>query len=674
MLRHKNIERVCLYALAVMLLITILFLALASAGVIDDDTGMGYEARLFDQSRVHTIDITMDDWDSFLETCQNEEYAACTVSIDGEPQGNVAIRAKGNTSLSSVAQYGNNRYSFKIEFDQYENGKSYYGLDKLSLNNLIQDKTYLKDYMAYTLMNEMDVAAPLCSFVNITVNGEDWGVYLAVEGVEDSFLERNYGTDHGELYKPDSMSFGGGRGKGKDFNMDEFNEQFAQMNEDTVHESSAPSLPEGLNPPSMESAGSDLPSMPQGMPELPGGSMPDFSGGMPDFSGGSMPDFSGGSMPDFPGGSMPDFPGGSMPDFPGGGPDMGGRGDSDVKLQYIDDNPDSYENIWNGAKTDITENDQKRLIASLKSLSEQEKIESVVDAEAVIRYLVVHNFMCNDDSYTGMMVHNYYLYEEDGQLSMIPWDYNLALGAFGGGGMGMGSSATSTVNSPIDSPVSMGDISSRPMVAWIFDSEEYTALYHEIYAEFISEFFDSGWLAAHLRDVIAMLSPYIRQDATAFYTYEEFRTGTDALLEFCDLRAQSVVGQLSGEIPATTVEQRTSSSSLIDASHLSLSDMGEFNMGGGGFPDMPTGGFPGGSSSDPDDQAKPEKRRSKTALDTDSNGSSDFPGGFPDNFSPPGMPESEAVVNPAEAWLLLALSTALLIAALILVRRSKPHQ
>ena len=330
MLRHKNIERVCLYALAVMLLITILFLALASAGVIDDDTGMGYEARLFDQSRVHTIDITMDDWDSFLETCQNEEYAACTVSIDGEPQGNVAIRAKGNTSLSSVAQYGNNRYSFKIEFDQYENGKSYYGLDKLSLNNLIQDKTYLKDYMAYTLMNEMDVAAPLCSFVNITVNGEDWGVYLAVEGVEDSFLERNYGTDHGELYKPDSMSFGGGRGKGKDFSMDEFNEQFAQMNEDTAHESGTPSLPEGFNPPSMDSTESDIPSMPQGMPETPGGNMPDFSGG-------SMPDFSGG---------MPDFSGGSMPDFPGGGPDMGGRGDSDVKLQYVDDNPDSYENIW----------------------------------------------------------------------------------------------------------------------------------------------------------------------------------------------------------------------------------------------------------------------------------------------------------------------------------------
>ena len=62
----------------------------------------------------------------------------------------------------------------------------------------------------------MSLAPPHpCSFVYITVNGEDLGLYLAVEGVEESFLKRNYGSDYGELYKPDSMSLGGGRGNGK---------------------------------------------------------------------------------------------------------------------------------------------------------------------------------------------------------------------------------------------------------------------------------------------------------------------------------------------------------------------------------------------------------------------------------------------------------------------------
>ena len=271
---------------------------------------------------------------------------------------------------------------------------------------------------------------------------------------------------------------------------------------------------------------------------------------------------------------------------------FGGVGDSDVRLQYIDDDPASYENIFNSAKTDVTNADQQRLIASLKALSEGTEIESIVDVEAVIRYLAVHNFMCNDDSYTGMMVHNYYLYEEDGQMSLLPWDYNLALGGFSMGGFGGSSGATSTVNSPIDSPVSMGDVDSRPMVAWIFQNEAYTELYHQIYDEFISNIFESGWFAEEIERVSAMIAPYVQNDVTGFFSYEEFQSGVDALREFCTLRAESIRGQLEGTIPSTTAGQRTESGSLIDASHVELSDMGEFGMGGGGngFPGMPGSG------------------------------------------------------------------------------------
>ena len=91
---------------------------------------------------------------------------------------------------------------------------------------------------------------------------------------------------------------------------------------------------------------------------------------------------------------------------------------------------DSYSNIFDNVKTEITDADRDRLIESLKQLNEGENIESVVDVEEVIRYFVVHNFVCNYDSYTGMIIHNYYLYEEDGQMSMIPWDYNLAFRRF----------------------------------------------------------------------------------------------------------------------------------------------------------------------------------------------------------------------------------------------------
>ena len=450
---------------------------------------------------------------------------------------NVAIRGKGNTSLTQVEQYGNSRYSFKVEFDHYDNALSYYGLDKLSLNNLIQDNTMLKDYLCYQLMGSFGVDAPLCCFVYITVNGEDWGLYLAVEGVEESFLQRNYGSSYGELYKPDSQSMGGGRGNGGTFSMGDWQQEAAGEtgggaagSQDTI-----PTAPDGLE------------------------------GGFPGQEG-----FSPGTEGEMPEGGAPELP----EDPEGGGFSMGS---DDTALLYTDDAYSSYQNIFDNAKTDVTDSDKDRLIASLKQLNAQENLEEVVDVEEVIRYFVVHNFVCNFDSYTGSMIHNYYLYEEDGQLSMIPWDYNLAFGGFLGS-----SDATALVNYPIDTPVSGGTVDSRPMLAWIFSSEEYTQLYHQYFSQFLAEWFDSGTFAKVFQQVVDLITPYVEKDPTKFCTTEEFQAGVEALEDFCLLRAQSVQGQLEGTIPSTDDGQSADSSSLVDASSVDISAMGTMNNGGGG--------------------------------------------------------------------------------------------
>lgn len=524
---HKYIDRICVIALVIAMVVTLLFMNGENIGIKAQAT-TGYEKRLFDTSKVHQIDIVMDDWDGFLETCENEEYTACAVVIDGESYKNIGIRAKGNTSLSNVSQMNSDRYSLKIEFDHYNSAENYYGLDKLCLNNIIQDNTYMKDYLSYQLMREAGVPSPLCSYAYITVNGEGWGLYLAVEDVEDAFLQRNYGTDHGELYKPDSMSMGGGRGNGKDFKMEEFDPEDVQEQRQ---------MPDGENTP-------EQPQMPT----------KDFGG-------------RGGMHGDFPGaGNASDFGEGKFGEKNGTA-----RGSSDVKLQYIDDDPDSYANIFDNAKTDITKADKKRLIQSLKSLSQNEDIEDVVNVEEVIRYFVVHNFVCNGDSYTGSMIHNYYLYEEDGALSMIPWDYNLAFGSF------RSQDATTAVNEPIDTPVSGGSMDDRPMIAWIFADETYTDLYHQYFREFL----DKVDISEMIRTTEELIAPYVEKDPTKFCTYEEFEKGVDALEQFCVLRVQSVQGQLDGMIPSTTDGQSADDANLIDASELSISDMGSTGMGGG---------------------------------------------------------------------------------------------
>ena len=252
----------------------------------------------------------------------------------------------------------------------------------------------------------------------------------------------------------------------------------------------------------------------------------------------------------------------------------------DLSLIYSDDEYNGYSNIFDNAKTDITDEDKERLIASLKSLNENSDIENVVNVDEVIRYFDVHNFVCNFDSYTGSMIHNYYLYEEDGQLSMIPWDYNLAFGGFSAGGGGS-DSATQMVNYPIDTPVSGGTIDSRPMLAWIFADESYTELYHTYFDTFISEYFESGYFENLITETENLIASYVEQDPTKFCTYEEFETGVDTLKSFCLLRAESIRGQLDGTIPSTSDGQQEDDSALVDASSISLTDMGSMGHGGG---------------------------------------------------------------------------------------------
>ena len=580
---HKYFDKICCVVLALTLILTVLFMNAEHFGIQKATAVMGYEKTLFDTSKVHTIDIIMDNWDEFTANCKSEEYYACTVVIDNEAYKNVAIRGKGNTSLSQVST---DRYSYKIEFDHYDSTNTYYGLDKLCLNNIIQDNTYMKDYLTYQMMNEMGVASPLCSYAYITVNGEDWGLYLAVEGVEDSFLQRNYGKDHGELYKPDSMSMGGGRGNGEKFDMDEFLGDAEADNTGTDEQTQnnfggSPQLPNG------STEGDTNIQMPGsfGGGQMPNGEQGGFNGEMPEgmtppTDNGNGPSGDGTTLPDgfeLPDGmELPEGMQGNVPTGNGGG--MMNSSD-DVLLKYIDDDAESYSNIFDSAKTDITEADKNRLIEALRKLSSGEDLDSTVDIDAVIRYFVVHNFVVNFDSYTGSMIHNYYLYEKDGQLQMIPWDYNLAFGGFQSSG-----SATSLVNYPIDSPVSGGNASDRPMIAWIFENEEYTELYHKYFSEFIATYFDSGYFAEMIDNVEAMISPYVEKDPTKFCTYEEFQTGISTLKEFCLLRAESISGQLDGTIGSTSDTQ--DSGTLIDAGDLQINDMGSMGNTMGGGKDM----------------------------------------------------------------------------------------
>ena len=174
------------------------------------------------------------------------------------------------------------------------------------------------------------------------------------------------------------------------------------------------------------------------------------------------------------------------------------------------------------------------------------------------------------------MLHNYYLLEEDGVLSMLPWDYNLAFGAFVNSGQGM-TDATSIINYGIDSPLSGTTEEERPMWNWIASNEEYLEKYHLIYDELLENYFESGEFEQEITRVYEMIKPYVEKDTSAFYSVEEFESAYETLKEFCLLRSESIRLQLNGELATITTEQNEEN--MVDASQINIQDMGSQNMG-----------------------------------------------------------------------------------------------
>ena len=204
--RSRRIDAVCVAALVLAVAVVCAYWAAGRAGIVEAERGDEYHELLFDDSRVHTVDLAVDDWEGFIAQAEAEEYVSADVTVDGETLEGVGLRVKGNNSKRLVGEYGGVRYSLKVEFDHFDSGLTYHGLDKLSLDASYQDNSYLKNYIALDMMRFMGVPTPATSYAWVTVNGDPWGLFLAVEEPEDAFARRMYGDGRARIYKPEYAS------------------------------------------------------------------------------------------------------------------------------------------------------------------------------------------------------------------------------------------------------------------------------------------------------------------------------------------------------------------------------------------------------------------------------------------------------------------------------------
>jgi hypothetical protein len=281
----------------------------------------------------------------------------------------------------------------------------------------------------------MGLPTPKYSYVNVYVNGELWGFYLAIEQVGDAYLERNFSNVYGALYKAE---FGGG-----------------------------------------------------------------FGGG-------------------------------------GNGAGAGGRSSGGGDLVWQGDDLDSYPSLVQKSK----KSNGGVLIDMLDELNNGTDYERVLDVNNALQYIALNAVLVNMDSYLGSNQQNYYLYEDDGVFSVLPWDYNMSFGGMGGG-MGGGSEQIM-----IDEPT-QGALAERPLAAKLLAVDAYKEKYHEIIREMVEGYLSDEAFASRVSELQEMISPYVQSDPRPFYSYSQYESAIPELLSFTQSRVANVAGQLDGTIASS---------------------------------------------------------------------------------------------------------------------------
>ena len=367
---------------------------------------------LFDGGRVIDISVNMTPTDrtAMLSSPEAEEYYNADVTVDGVKCNNVGFRTRGNVSYVSTTD--GDRFSYKINFGKYTD-ETLNGLDELCLNNMAYDPSYIREYLTYTSLAELGAPAPLATFANVSINGEFAGLYLAVEAVDDSFLNRIYGNCDGTLYKA-------------------------------------------------------------------------------------------------------------------------GRGSS-----MMTDDISTFE-VKSGDDASMAQ--LRKMIASLSDAS----LSEYLDISGVLRYTAVNAVIANEDSYLGEKAQNFYFYSQNGKLSMIPWDFNLAFGTDTSQRKDMYTLKNELVNADVASPYFGVQAAERPLVSNILAEDAYFDEYIK-YVEKLAELLeDLPNEAAKLKDLI---SSHVKNDTKAFYSYDLFENEFDenaenSMMAFVKKRAESIRAQL----------------------------------------------------------------------------------------------------------------------------------
>lgn len=174
------------------------------------DAKEGVYNAFFLKDRLQEVRIQIDEnnLNYLLQNAVDEPYVlASSVAIGNSTVNYCGLRTKGNFTLyhSYHDNPGSDRFSFTVNFGEYVDKLTYgekqtfYGCDKISFNNFFFDKSMMKEFFSFMLMEEMGLPTPQFGLAKLYINNQYYGVYFMVEAMDTPVLEQHWNVDRNAL-------------------------------------------------------------------------------------------------------------------------------------------------------------------------------------------------------------------------------------------------------------------------------------------------------------------------------------------------------------------------------------------------------------------------------------------------------------------------------------------
>ena len=159
------------------------FVDLPSEFRISDDgerleQGGFYTSKYYDESVMETVYLDFDQADFTTQLAQNytsKVEIPATLRYQDKTLEQVGVRYRGNTSYTRAGD----KKSFSIDLEWAIDGQDINGYNELKLNNGFEDASAMREVL-YANLARKNIPSARGNFVNLVVNGENYGVYSNV--------------------------------------------------------------------------------------------------------------------------------------------------------------------------------------------------------------------------------------------------------------------------------------------------------------------------------------------------------------------------------------------------------------------------------------------------------------------------------------------------------------